>query len=255
MESRDQRDARVHARPGQGQGQGQRRPQRRQVQRREADLRRHGGPAHRDDRESRRSRRRGRQCGRHRRHGLQRPDLLGHGTAGPAPARATTRSTTVKTRNYGVDKTDHQDAEGARRGQQARTSRCWSTSRSRPTSSPRSSRRSPPPPASTRRAATRSPPRSWRSPSRRRPRPARCPTTLLGPLKWVGLGLAALLFLFFMTRGMKQAREREPGTPALADRDRGAGLAGAARGGRTASGFTLDQASTRCCPRAPRTPA
>ena len=43
---------------------------------------------------------------------------------------------------------------------------------------------------------------------RRRRRPARCPTTLLGPLKWVGLGLAALLFLFFMTRGCASARAR-----------------------------------------------
>ena len=34
------------------------------------------------------------------------------------------------------------------------------------------------------------------------------PTTMLGPLKWVGLGLAALLFLFFMVRVMKK-RETE----------------------------------------------
>ncbi len=37
------------------------------------------------------------------------------------------------------------------------------------------------------------------------PKAGPLPTTLLGPLKWVGLGLAALLFLFFMMRGMKNA--------------------------------------------------
>jgi flagellar M-ring protein FliF len=34
------------------------------------------------------------------------------------------------------------------------------------------------------------------------------PTSLLGPLKWVGLGLASLLFLFFMTRALRK-REGE----------------------------------------------
>jgi flagellar M-ring protein FliF len=34
------------------------------------------------------------------------------------------------------------------------------------------------------------------------------PTSLLGPLKWVGLGLASLLFLFFMGRHLRR-REGE----------------------------------------------
>ena len=34
------------------------------------------------------------------------------------------------------------------------------------------------------------------------------PVSLLGPLKWVGLGLATLLFLFFMRRALKGARAR-----------------------------------------------
>jgi flagellar M-ring protein FliF len=39
------------------------------------------------------------------------------------------------------------------------------------------------------------------------------PTTLLGPLKWVGLGLGSLLFLFFITRGMKRREGEGLGTP------------------------------------------
>jgi flagellar M-ring protein FliF len=40
------------------------------------------------------------------------------------------------------------------------------------------------------------------------------PTTLLGPLKWVGLGLAALLFIFFMTRHLRKRETESLGTPA-----------------------------------------
>jgi flagellar M-ring protein FliF len=40
------------------------------------------------------------------------------------------------------------------------------------------------------------------------------PTTLLGPLKWVGIGLAALLFLFFMARGLRKREAESLGTPA-----------------------------------------
>jgi flagellar M-ring protein FliF len=39
------------------------------------------------------------------------------------------------------------------------------------------------------------------------------PTTLLGPLKWVGLGLASLVFLFFMTRGLRRREGENLGTP------------------------------------------
>ena len=82
------------------------------------------------------------------------------------------------------------------------------------------------------------------------PKAGPVPTTFLGPAKWVGLGLAALLFLFFMTRGMKK-RENENLTPgwlteisepvSLAQLEAGAG-----------QGFTLDQASTKMLP--PRAP-
>ena len=40
------------------------------------------------------------------------------------------------------------------------------------------------------------------------PKAGPVPTSMLGPLKWVGLGLAALLFCFFMARGIRR-RESE----------------------------------------------
>jgi flagellar M-ring protein FliF len=40
------------------------------------------------------------------------------------------------------------------------------------------------------------------------PKAGPVPTTMLGPLKWVGLGLAALIFCFFMARGIRR-REGE----------------------------------------------
>jgi flagellar M-ring protein FliF len=40
------------------------------------------------------------------------------------------------------------------------------------------------------------------------------PTTLIGPLKWVGLGFAALLFLFFMSRSLRKRETESLGTPA-----------------------------------------
>ncbi|HEX6021185.1 MAG TPA: flagellar basal-body MS-ring/collar protein FliF [Solirubrobacter sp.] len=46
------------------------------------------------------------------------------------------------------------------------------------------------------------------------PKAGPVPTTLLGPLKWVGLGLASLLFLFFMVRGMRKREGADLGTPA-----------------------------------------
>jgi len=39
------------------------------------------------------------------------------------------------------------------------------------------------------------------------------PTNLLGPLKWVGIGLGSLLFLFFVSRGMKRREGENLGTP------------------------------------------
>src|SRR6201991_1878491 len=46
------------------------------------------------------------------------------------------------------------------------------------------------------------------------PKAGPVPTTMLGPLKWVGLGLASLLFLFFMMRGMRKREGENLGTPA-----------------------------------------
>ncbi|HET6549673.1 MAG TPA: flagellar basal-body MS-ring/collar protein FliF [Solirubrobacter sp.] len=46
------------------------------------------------------------------------------------------------------------------------------------------------------------------------PKAGPVPTSLLGPIKWVGLGLASLLFLFFMMRGMRKREAENLGTPA-----------------------------------------
>jgi flagellar M-ring protein FliF len=46
------------------------------------------------------------------------------------------------------------------------------------------------------------------------PKTGPVPTTLIGPLKWVGVGLAALLFLFFMTRALKRREGEQLAGPA-----------------------------------------
>ena len=70
------------------------------------------------------------------------------------------------------------------------TSRCSWTSPSRPPTSPPSSRPSPAPRASTPSAVTRCRPRRCRSPRSPTPKAGPLPTSLLGPLKWVGIGIA-----------------------------------------------------------------
>ena len=82
------------------------------------------------------------------------------------------------------------------------------------------------------------------------PKAGPVPTTLLGPLKWVGLGLAALLFLFFMVRGMKKRENENLGTPAwLTEIEEPMSLAQLEA--RT-SGNYLDHAATAMLP--PRVP-
>ena len=82
------------------------------------------------------------------------------------------------------------------------------------------------------------------------PKAGPVPTTLLEPLKWVGLGLAALLFLFFMTRGMRK-RESENLTPAwLTEIEEPVSLA--ALEARTTSTDYLDTAASDMLP--PRVP-
>ncbi len=46
------------------------------------------------------------------------------------------------------------------------------------------------------------------------PKTGPVPTTLLGPLKWVGVGLASLLFLFFMTRSLRKREGEALAAPA-----------------------------------------
>ena len=88
----------------------------------------------------------------------------------------------------------------------------------------------------------------------RSPKAGPIPTTLLGPLKWVGLGLAALLFLFFMTRGMRKRESETLGTPAwLTEIDE------PVRWPQLEAGAGMPDSrptrARRCSPRASRTPA
>jgi flagellar M-ring protein FliF len=46
------------------------------------------------------------------------------------------------------------------------------------------------------------------------PKAGPVPTTMLGPIKWAGLGLATLLFLFFTRRALKKREGEALGTPA-----------------------------------------
>jgi flagellar M-ring protein FliF len=46
------------------------------------------------------------------------------------------------------------------------------------------------------------------------PKAGPVPTTLFGPLKWVGIGLATLLFLFFMSRSLRKREGEALTTPA-----------------------------------------
>jgi flagellar M-ring protein FliF len=82
------------------------------------------------------------------------------------------------------------------------------------------------------------------------PKAGPVPTTMLGPLKWVGLGLASLMFLFFMTRGLRKREGENLGTPAwLTTIDEPMSLAQLEA--RTAPNY-LDNASTQMLP--PRVP-
>jgi flagellar M-ring protein FliF len=46
------------------------------------------------------------------------------------------------------------------------------------------------------------------------PKTGPVPTNLLGPIKWVGLGIASLVFLFFMTRALKRREGEQIAKPA-----------------------------------------
>jgi flagellar M-ring protein FliF len=46
------------------------------------------------------------------------------------------------------------------------------------------------------------------------PKAGPVPTSLLGPLKWVGIGVASLLFLFFMGRHLRKREGEALQTPA-----------------------------------------
>jgi flagellar M-ring protein FliF len=46
------------------------------------------------------------------------------------------------------------------------------------------------------------------------PKAGPVPTSMLGPLKWVGIGLASLLFLFFMSRALRKREGEALAAPA-----------------------------------------
>jgi flagellar M-ring protein FliF len=46
------------------------------------------------------------------------------------------------------------------------------------------------------------------------PKTGPVPTSLMGPLKWVGIGFASLLFLFFMSRSLRKREGEQLATPA-----------------------------------------
>ena len=193
-----------------------------------------------------------RQRGRHRRHRLQRPDLLRH-------ERQRRRRLGQLREQEGHpqqrrQQEDHQDEKAP--GAVNKINVALLVDKSVPADVANALKKTVATAAGldTTRAATRSPRRSSPSPRPETPKAGPVPTTMLGPLKWVGLGLAALLFLFFMARGMKK-RENENLTPALADRDRRAGLPGSARGGRRPAASRSTRLPRRCCPRVSRTPA
>ena len=82
------------------------------------------------------------------------------------------------------------------------------------------------------------------------PKAGPVPTTLLGPLKWAGLGLASLIFLFFMTRGMRKREKESLATPSwLTEIEEPVSLAQLER---QTAGSALENAATAMLP--PRVP-
>ncbi len=79
------------------------------------------------------------------------------------------------------------------------------------------------------------------------------PTSLLGPLKWVGVGFAALLFLFFMTRSLRKREGETLATPAWLHRDRGARPARRARAADAGPAGGAAHPTIKLPPRAPDT--
>ena len=242
-----QRDARPDARPGQGAGAGQRRPQRGQDHARQAHVRQKGVAAQDTD-ETETLRGGGGDRRRHRRHRRQHPDLR-DGAARPAATRTTSaRSQTVDEHRR------RQDGRPTPRSRPARStssaSRSWSTRRVPPPTSPSIQK-------AVHGAAGIDHDARRHLPGRRQvafakpaaaPKAGPVPAAMLGPLKWVGLGLATLLFLFFMTRHLQAPRGRDARHAGLAARDRGARVARRARGARVAATQRDDRSCRRAAP-------
>ena len=235
-----QRDARADARPGKAAGAGHRRPQRRQDHLRKLTYGKKGTPLETTDQT--------REAQGRRRHAAAPPAPAQHPRRRRQTARGSDSNYKHKTddRPFGVDKTVTTPTSRPARST-SQTSRCSSTSRSRRRRHRAQAAVADAAGIDTKRGDTSDRAR-WRSPSRPRRRRGPVPTTLIGPLKWVGLGLGALIFLFFMTRPA-QARGRVARHAGLAERDRGADALAAARAPRR-----IDSRRSSPPPRAP-TPA
>ena len=83
------------------------------------------------------------------------------------------------------------------------------------------------------------------------PKAGPVPMALLGPLKWAGIGLATLLFLFFMIRHLRKRESETLAEPAwLTQIEEPVSLAALESGDRMPADPGLDDAARR----APRTP-
>ena len=245
----DQRDAHLHARRRQGAGQGQRRPQRRQVQHRGAHVRQDGRADHASPSETETMKGAGATTGGTAGTGSNVPTYSGSERR-PPRAAGNYNNKKVDT-NFGVNKkvTKTETAPGAVNKLQV----ALMVDKSVPKATFDSLQKTVATAAGldqTTRGDTITA-MQVAFPKAEDPKAGPVPTTMLGPLKWVGLGLASLLFLFFMARGMKQAREREPRHAGVADHDRRAGLPGPARGRRGHAGLRGQHGNSMLAPRVP----
>ena len=222
--------------------------------RRGADVRQEGRAADRRTTESEKLKGGGATTRRHGRHRLQHPDLLGRarrrrrGELATTSAR-TARPTTASTRRSPTPKV----AAGARQQAQRRAAGRQVGPGRRLRLAQADGRHAPP--ASTRRAATRSPPRRWRSPSRRRPRPARSRRRCSARSSGSASASPPALPVLHDPRRCSKREGENLGTPAWLTDDRGAGLARRssrrARQACTSTSASDHDAARRAC----RTPA
>ena len=247
--SRDQRDARLHARPGQG------------ARSRSTPTSTSTRPAKRSSRTAapaipltdtterpRRWRAPARQRGRHRRHRLQRPDLLGQRNG--SAAGSGNYENAKKTSNNGVNKTITKTQKAA--GAVNKMNVALLIDKSVPANVATALEQTVATAAgvdTTRGDTITSTQMAFAKPATPKAGPVPTDAASARQVGRPGPRRAAVPLLHDPRD--EEAREREPDA-GLADRDRRAGLPGSARGGRR-PGFTLDQAATKMLPPRART--